>query len=64
MLKEVLIAGVVLASTTANAQDLSFDTNVSFEMTSALSKSAEANTIAAQTQFEIGAFALQADFLA
>ncbi|HIP23281.1 MAG TPA: hypothetical protein EYG79_06785 [Rhodobacteraceae bacterium] len=63
MLKTLLAAGVVCAGVSAQAQNLSFDTNVSFEMTSALFKSAEADTIAAQTQFDVGAFALQADFL-
>jgi len=52
------------AGASAHLQSLSFNTSISFETTSALSKSAEADTLAAQTQFGVGALTIQADFLA
>ncbi len=62
MLKNILTAGVMLIGASAQAQNLSFDTNVSFEMVSATFKPAEAYSIATQTQFSVRNFGLQADY--
>ncbi len=62
MLRNILAAGILLSSATAHAQNLSFDTNVSFEMVSATFKPAKAYSVATQTQFSVKSFELQADY--